>query len=90
MLCRGSHRLANPAHLSLFPIFGLHCVALYRVLSGVKVLTEGRGFGAGAFADQIRRVNVRGKMSLVPLGMGASAQGCLGYPARPRSDRGGD
>jgi hypothetical protein len=39
MRCRGLHRLANPAYLSLFLFSGLPCVAPYCVPGGVRVVS---------------------------------------------------
>src|SRR5215208_5971111 len=58
--CRGLPRVANPRYLSLFPFSALPCVAPYCAPGGVRVVSEDRGLGTGAFADQIRRVKVCG------------------------------
>src|SRR5215211_417815 len=65
MRCRGVQGLANAAYLEGIPYSGLLSVAPYCAPGGIRVVSEGRGLGAAALADQIRRVRLHRSMSLV-------------------------
>src|SRR5215203_970746 len=55
MRCRGLLGLANPAYLSWFPSSVLHCVALYCVPGGVRVVSGvRRSRGAGSIESRWR------------------------------------
>jgi hypothetical protein len=78
------HGLANTAFSSGFLCSGLQAVAPYCARGGVRVVSENRGFGAAAFADQIRRVRLRRSMSLVSSALPGAAPalrpGTTGFP----------
>jgi hypothetical protein len=76
--------IANIAYLKGFPFPALLHVAPYCVRGGIRVVSENRGLGAAAFADQIRRVRLRRSMSLVSSALPGAAPalrpGTAGFP----------
>jgi hypothetical protein len=77
-------RVANTAYLEGFPFPALPSVAPYCAPGGIRVVSENRGLGAAAFADQIRRVRLRRSMSLVSSALPGAAPalrpGTTGFP----------
>jgi hypothetical protein len=54
MRCRGVHRYANPAYLGRFLFSGLHSVAPYCALSGVRVVSSRPAFQAGVLSVHLQ------------------------------------
>jgi hypothetical protein len=77
-------RVANTAYLEGFPFPALPSVAPYCAPGGIRVVSENRGLGAAAFADQIRRVRLLRSISLVSSALPGAAPalrpGTTGFP----------